>query len=185
MKMTKIAKKHRRGFSNSHRNILRIALLFFLIVILTPNVNAFEFDDVKNYDYEKKEYTITNAFGLGKEIAKIKLNTPQMFEVALGYQKVAEFTITNGDSYENIFKQMQFYNINEEMKEFSRDFDYKYKIKKNVEIQDYKKVCEIIGKVGNLSEVCSWIEDGTHIERVDDWEDFTGNSLSKDEEITI
>ena len=38
-------------------------------------------------------------FRFGKEIAKIKLNTPLNYRVALGYQKVAEFQINQKTDY--------------------------------------------------------------------------------------
>ena len=68
-------------------------MVIFAIVFLIPLASGLEFDNVKSYDIEKKEITVTNLFGFGKEIAKIKLNTPLDFKVALGYRKVAEFEI--------------------------------------------------------------------------------------------
>ena len=53
--------------------ICTIALCFLLIQI--GNIYAWEIDNVKSYDEEKKEITITNFLGLGSDIAKYKLTS--------------------------------------------------------------------------------------------------------------
>ncbi|KKN11230.1 hypothetical protein LCGC14_1028610 [marine sediment metagenome] len=91
----------------------KFMLFMFILVLLVGIISAFEFDNVQDYNSDKKEYTITNALGIpffGKEIAKIKLNTPLNYEVPIGYQKVAEFTVENYDDYVNVFNDMEFYN---------------------------------------------------------------------------
>lgn len=103
-------------------------LIFICILLLAiPFIYAWEFDNVGDYDLNSKTYTITNSFGLGSDIATIKLNTPQNNVVGLGYQMVAEITIDNkGENYEEIIKGIELYKINEGMKPFGRDVDYKY-----------------------------------------------------------
>lgn len=167
--------KQRRRFSGFNSKRLWGTLILMLVVTLSQVsvVSSFEFDDVKNYDEKKLEYSLTNAFGLGEQIATIKLNTPEIYEVGLGYQKVAEIEITNGESdYSNILKQMQFYNIREGMQEFEREFDYKYLTTKEI---DVPLSCDM-----NFTNDC-----GTRKEQVEEWLPFTKNSLLKNEVITI
>jgi len=175
MKMCKIIENHRRRFLNFNSKRFWGAFIFLLIITLTQMslVNAFTIDDIKSYDNNKLEYTLTNAWGLGEHIGTLKLNTPEIFNVGLGYQKVAEITIINGESdYENILKQMQFYDINNGMKEFEREFDYKYKVITEIEVP---LSCDM-----NFTNDC-----GTRTKDKISWEPFTKNSLLKEEEITI
>jgi len=71
----------------------KIFLIVLLGMFLISFGSAFEFDNVKNYDPITREVTITNAFGLGDEIGKARLNTPLNVKVPRGYQKVAEFDL--------------------------------------------------------------------------------------------
>ena len=121
----------------------KFMLFMFILVLLVGIISAFEFDNVQDYNSDKKEYTITNALGIpffGKEIAKIKLNTPLNYEVPIGYQKVAEFTVENYDDYVNVFNDMEFYNTKKSNELFVRDFDYKYKT--IIQVPKYKHSCE-------------------------------------------
>ena len=49
----------------------KIFSIMFCIVLLAGTVTAFEFDNVRDYDENLREFKVTNAFGLGKDIAKI------------------------------------------------------------------------------------------------------------------
>ncbi|KKL44426.1 hypothetical protein LCGC14_2365770 [marine sediment metagenome] len=92
----------------------RLMLFIFVIIFLVGTISAFEIDNVQDYDEEKREYTITNAFGLpffGKEIARIKLTSDLKQLVPRGYQKVAEFEVENYDNYVNVFNDMEFYDL--------------------------------------------------------------------------
>jgi len=81
---TKNTQNHRR--ENSKNDFKRFSGTFLTVMIITITlftlfsmnlVSAWEFDNAKDYDVETKEVTIKNAFGLGSDVAKIKLNTPQ------------------------------------------------------------------------------------------------------------
>ncbi len=164
--------------------IKKILLFMFCIILLIGNVSAFEIDDWKTYDTNKKEYTITNYFGLGKEISNIKLNTPQDFKVPIGYQKVAEMDFNNGKfDYGNIIKGIELYNIKDGMKTIVRNVDYKYKTL--VDVNDYKTSCkEKLYGNGSIEKYdCTENIVGTHKE--ERWIDFTSNSLLKGENITL
>lgn len=83
-------------------------------------------DNVRSYNESTKTITITNALGLGKTIADIKLNTPINNKVGLGYQKVFEMTFENYDDYSDAIQGMEFYDVNNEMKPIEIELDYKY-----------------------------------------------------------
>jgi len=91
----------------------------FLLMFLASGVNAFEFDNVKSYDSIKKEVTITNAFGLGKDLFKAQLISEENFPVVRGKDRlIGAF-------------QIQYFN--------SEDYTLK-EIIKNVELLDLKKL---------------------------------------------
>lgn len=61
------------------KNMLLALFGILIILSLTSMVSSLSFDNVKSYDKDKNEITITNAFGLGSDLAKYRLtyNTEQ------------------------------------------------------------------------------------------------------------
>ena len=114
---------------------LKLALLLFLLAISTilglSQVTATDWDNVKSYDAEKKEVTITNLFGLGKEISQITLLTELNHRVIDRgpnvMQRVAEFRIKNNENYGNALKKMELFDVQRSMKEMNREFEYRYR----------------------------------------------------------
>ncbi len=128
-----------RGFFTATISI-KLILILFAIVLLVGTVSAFEFDNVKDYDEDKREYLVKNAFGLGEDIARIKLTSSLNQLVPRGYQKVAEIEVENYDDYINVFNDMEFKNLRKNGEIFTRDFDYKYKT--IIQIPNYKTICD-------------------------------------------
>lgn len=124
-----------------------LALLFFLLIGISM-VSAMEIDNVKSYDSNLKEATISNSF-LGfatSDIAKATLITPQINYVMPGKdRKVAEFEVDLlSDEYKGAFDNMEFYN-NFDGKRIQRIFTYKYKSYEDnyVDVPDKtEQVCE-------------------------------------------
>lgn len=147
---------------------LFIALAFLLIVI--PNISAFEFDNIKEYDQLRNEITFKNSF-LGiptSTIAVAKLDTPQINYVMPGKDRlVAEFTITSYEEYTNIIKEMQLVNL-KNGQDISRTITYKYKESYYVDIPTYIEECKevlIKNETGESNPtICTKIEKGTHQE---------------------
>lgn len=164
---------------------------FFIVLILFLSISlisAFEFDNIKVYDYEKKEVTIINALGFGSELAKVKLNTPLVYNVfdrGVGIEQlVAEFEINNlAGEYSNTFKQMEFYDENRNSQKINREFVYKYKVLTGTKaVNDYKTFCKNVIEEGKEIEKCSGEIVGTHQEDVFEWvnlEDVKKNKLPK------
>jgi len=155
--------------------------LLVLVILNTSLISAFEFDNVKDYNEETKTITITNAFGLGDIIAEIQLISPQTVLVFRGEdRKVAEFKITTFENYESAFTDMNFYNINDNLKQIQRNFNYKYENQEdNITINDYEESCETIIDVQNNSyeyEKCTKVLIGTHEEEVFEWKAFNKNT---------
>ena len=150
----------------------KIFVLFFCMILLVGTISAFDFDNVKSYDELTKEVTITNAFGLGEDIAKIKLNTPLQVVVPVGYQKVAEFEVDSyNDEYVNALDKIEFYNQVDLKDTIEKQFDYKVWTIKDVEVNDYEYVCTPSGIKG-VNDTCINKIVGTHTTKVESWEDL-------------
>ncbi len=138
----------------------KIMLMMFVVVLLVGTINAFEIDNVQSYDEDKREYLIENAFGLGKDIARVKLNSELVESLNVGYRKVAEFNVENYDDYVNVFNVMEFSDLNNNSKSFTRDFDYKQKT--IIQIPNIENVCnDFLSANGTLHQDCNLIEKGT------------------------
>ncbi len=117
-----------------------IGVMIFSILFLVNFASAelFTFDNVKNYDAEKQEVTIVNTFGLGEDLAKVKLNTPLHNVInQLGYVPIAEFEVNNLKEYENILNDMKSYNKKDGDKEIQVVYDYKIKVNKTFTYINY------------------------------------------------
>ena len=113
-------------------------ILLFCMILLVGTISALEFDNVKSYDELTKTVTIENVFGLGADIAKIKLNTPLVVTTGYGGEfKVAEFEVTSLTDYTDAFGDMKFSNVNDNLKEIEREIKYKVRSYEDYEVDDY------------------------------------------------
>lgn len=135
-------------------------IMLFMLIFLVGNVSALEIDNVKSYDEDKREYLIENAFGLGEDIARVKLNSELVELLIVGYQKVAEFNIENYEDYINVFNEMEFFDLKDDGKKFTRDFNYKQKT--IIQVPNIENVCnDYLSANGTLHKDCNLIEKGT------------------------
>ncbi len=113
---------HKNHFKSHHKVFLCFLMVNLMAISL---VSAFDFDNVKDYDPDTKTITITNAFGLGDELARITLNTPLEMIVWPGEEVlVAQFTIENYEGYNNVFGELEFYTKSNKV---NKGYNYKYK----------------------------------------------------------
>jgi len=159
----------------------KLFLMLFLAFLLVGTVSAFEFDNVKDYDPVTKEVTITNAYGLGAEIGKARLNTPLNVLVPRGYQKVAEFDLWAYQDYNDALKQFTFTDFNNGKEKINRDYDLKYKTYEDVEVEDYNQTCNVL----NGEVICESFLIGTHTEQKEKWIKITPSDLKKNDFLTI
>lgn len=167
------------------KNKLIVILLFSLILFsliglgITNIVNADEFlelgsieelSTIKEYNETTKTVTIFDSKD-SKEVATIKLDTPLIVKVPVGYQKVAEFTL---DSYNlksiNPLEKVSFYNLNKDSSEISgKEYDYKYW--GSYPVDDYSYICDE-EKIN-----CSSVVTGSHLEY--GWLDYNSSIILK------
>jgi hypothetical protein len=149
VKIEKMGKNRVFEQKKLNRRVKVALFLISMILIITlfslNFISAFNFDNVKSYNSNTKEYTITNAFGLGSEIAKVKLNTPIVYNVIRGKDRlVAEFEIDLKENIGDVFNSMKFYDLKKGNIVISRTFTYKYKTYENYEIEipdEIKEIC--------------------------------------------
>jgi hypothetical protein len=122
----------------------RIGLFVLVVIFLAGTVSAeMEFDNVGSYDEQTKTMTIKDNFGFGGTLAEITLNSPQNMNVIRGKDRlVAEFTIKNNGEYDNVFNNLEFYNMKDNGKGFTRGFQYKYKEYKQETRTEYDLICD-------------------------------------------
>lgn len=165
--------------------------IFFVFLVLTimaiSTISAFEIDNKKVYDAQTKTVTIKNSFfGIStSKIASIKLNTPLSVRVLPGYQKVAEFEINNYGNYEGLIKQIETFDIKNNLKEFAKQIDLKYLSYEEILVDDYEKVCELVSNQTGSFEECELIKSGSHIENKELWIDFDKDDILEEGKITI
>ncbi len=146
------------------RSVNRIPLFFLFLIfglmLFLPVASAeSEWDNVKEYDADKREVRISNSFlkfWTLDEVARIQLITPDIVYVAPGYTEVAKFKVSSRKDYSNVFNNMKFIDL-KRSKEVEREFDYKMEVVVGQEvIQNYTDNCRVGKDInGSLRNVCS------------------------------
>ena len=169
------------------KSFLIMVMILFLILIVNM-ASAGIWDDIlklfsdektinnttKIYDETIKEVTITDLEL--NNITKIKLLTPINYKVASGYQKVAEYEINSLENLKILVSNMEFYDLNDNMKQIDRTIDYKIKGYKLTEINE--TICDDYIKKINCSNKI-FLANKTI------WTDLFKFDFEKDEKITI
>lgn len=150
-----------------------LSSIIFILLITIVVADIYSMDNKKTYDTHTKTVTITDKGN--KAVAKIQLLTPQHNYVIRGEDRlVAEFKIKSFNSYQNVFNKMEFYNMKKDMKQFDREFTYRYKTYYDIELDDYETVCEenklVNGSIERYGCVLNIV--GSHIEQRERWETF-------------
>ncbi len=151
------------------RKILPMAVLLLLLI---PIAAAFDFDNIKVYNHHKKEVTIKNIFGLGEDVSKLKLLSPEKVYVLAGEdRKIAEIQLEKiKPAYSKAFRKVSFYDLNKNMQEIEREFTLKYKkVSGQKKVNDYTWTCE---EMTNKSLKCYNKLTGFHYEDTYEWIEF-------------
>lgn len=161
--------------------LMKVMVSIMFLILFSPFSSALDLDNVKSYDEDQKIVTVTNAFGFGDDIARVKLNTELVQRVGLGYQKVAEFEITSLGLYNDAFNKMEFYSVHDDNEKIERQFDYKYRTTEDYEVLTYKENCSAEAN----GTVCIQTESGKETKTRTVWKDLEDHNFAKDEVITI
>ncbi len=162
-----------------------IFLFLLLGLFLISFASALEYDNVGRYNETTKTIIVKNSiFGIDwlsyNEIGAAQLNTPQDYVVTTGYQKVAEFDLWAYEDYNDVLKNLEFYDKNYEdwnKHKFTRNFDIKYKTITLVNEPIYNLSCVL--------DVCENITIGYQDIEVEDWIKVELADLKKNDRLTI
>lgn len=127
--------------------------------------------NVYTYNSGTSTATITNNEG-NVTFAEIKLvSNPNVYVVRGEDRLVAEFNITNMQNISDIFNALNFYDIADGNRHFTRGFQYKYKKYKTIRVDDLQRICDN-NNLGNGTIIqynCRFEEAGNHFEEQMDW----------------
>jgi hypothetical protein len=162
------------------KTLIILVLGIFLIAL----VSSATINDIKDYDEDTKTALIKDS-SLGDIKQELVLRTKQIEAVGLGYQKVAEFEITNYEDieYDKVVKSIEAYDIKgDKLIKKTKTFDLKYQI----EVIDERPVYETI----NVQDVNgTWYTEqnltGYEEYTYYAWEDFDSNKLLAGQTITM
>jgi len=177
--------RRRKTYSKRFWGVFLIGVMILLNSILC--VSAMDWDNVRSYNENTKTITITNALGLGNKIADVQLKSPLINYVMPGENRlVAEFEINSESDYSNVFKKMEFFDKNNGMKSFDRDFSYKYKKVIDIEkIPIYKTVCENKLLANGTNLVCEQQIDSYENKEIYEWVELNTKQILLKGNITI
>ena len=122
--------------------------------------------NTKTYDSITKSVIIIAG---EEEVVKAKLITPLVYKVGVGYQRVAEIEIESFEdftTFNTLLSKIELYDKNDDMKQFTRKFDYKYKLIEYFYVDDYH-CSEEQAKNGSIVNHC--VISGQHQESKEVW----------------
>jgi len=156
------------------------------MILLVGMVSAWEWDNVKSYDEEKRTVTLKNFFGLGKDIATVQLLTELEINIETGYQKFAEYNVSGKIDLNDLFYgdtktyDKNKYDKGEEI-ELGRKIDLKYLETYYEEVITYNYIALENGTIIRENS-----QSKVELIKRTRWTEFNKlNKLKKDEVITI
>lgn len=123
-----------------------------------------------------------NSYVVSEKV-KLKLNSPLVYNVPIGYQKIAEIEIKSLNNIELTFSDFDFYDMNEDKKPLIRNIDLKIKTEKEIIVDNYDYICSNIWNdtINNYSKICEYKLIGTHKEIKENWEQFNKKDFKKND----
>ncbi len=179
--------KHRRQNNalESHRAIILIVVMIMFVLLSCNFVSA----TAKTYDEATRTVTIKNTFlGIPTTTkAEIKLITPTLFKVPVGYNKVAEMEFLSYDDFKGYMSNSNFelYDIHTG-KIITRELDFKFLTIEDVTIVDYETQCseETLGN-GTAIQNCKRIKTGSHLSPQEIWNDLSEYNFESGKPIKV
>lgn len=168
-------------------------ILFLCFMFLVSFASALEIDNVKEYDTVAREVTVYNSFFGIKldQVGKARLNTPLHYKIEAGKDiKLGEFDLWAYEDYNDILKNIEIYDKTKtewENHRINKNIDIKYKVVKNISIDEWENVC-IVGKSfsnGTIQRECEYKITGSHLEENEVWEKVTPAVLKKNAKVTV
>ena len=175
-----------REASQSMKNQwVMVLFIGILMIFIMANISA---ANIKSYNTQSKTINIKShnfidVFGwFDSPILNATLDTPQVYHVGLGYQKVAQFTIRPNQNVSDVIQGFQLYDLNKNNEQITRQIDVKYLTYENLDVPDYTN--KITGYSANGTAVYSQVQTGSHTEKKKVWKDFN-NFIKTNGVVTI
>lgn len=148
-------------------------VLIFCMIFLVGTISAFEFDNVKSYDLDRNEITITNAFGLGEILAKYKLTDNTYICLNNCFAEGEAVLSSSG----RLFNSLDFRDGKRDLVTLSSsnifiEVNQSYQIV----VQDYKEVCAL-DKNNTISCINEITGDHSETEYRIQWSQYNGEIL--------
>ena len=150
----------------------KIFLTIMLVILLVGTVSAFNFDNVKRYDESTRAVTFENAFGLGDDIIQVTLKSKQHELVEVGLdRKVSEMEWIVFKDSSNVFVDMEFFDIDNNLRGFGKNFIHKQKVILGTEeVPVYRPSCRIVrGDDGKDTQSCIQVIDHYEPQNIYEW----------------
>lgn len=160
------------------RYILLILLLLAIttgIIVRTMFVTGADLSNSKTYDSNTRTITIKSS---GTNVLTARLDTPSVYQVKIGYNKIGEITINPYTNYSNLLNKFNFYDL-KTGDLVIKTIDLKYL--KEAVTDDYSCI-NIADAKNGTNESCILI--GTHPLGYYEWIDWNGE-VTKDNNLTI
>ena len=178
--------------SMRYKKIILILCCIFLVVFSAGLTSAWDFDNVVEYSQNETEVSIVNFFGLGRDLARIKLLIPYdeqrgvfVERVEVGEDRIIPMFVI--DNYEDVYKKglkkMKIINMKNGQEE-QKEFQWVYAIYGDVEVDTWEDVCVIVVNASSPtgeSTNCREEITGTHIveNQIIEWRDVKSTDLQK------
>lgn len=169
----------------------KVIAIIFITLFLVGTVSAsWEYDNRDDYDEITKTYNITNFFDLGHEIATVTLVSPEHNIVIIGGEDcptgedclVMEYDVDMfDDEYIEALEEVEWFNIKNDMREFEREFTYKYGVAREIGIDEHETICDekVLANGSLMNYNCQEIFILNRKETVYDWYEFEEAKLMK------
>mgnify|MGYP003145840146 CR=1 FL=1 len=166
------------------KDMKKLFLVMFYVILLVGTVSAAEFDNIKSYSDITRTVEVRNSvFGIPflqlDKVAEMQLMTPTYNKIwGTGYQRVAEIRIDNEGAYDQPLKLIEAFKGNADgEKILNPGFSYKYLTYVEKDVPTYEVVCD--------KGVCTDNQVGTHKYQTEEWVDFNEKTELPKGEIVI
>lgn len=159
----------------------KILMMFLIGMFLINFVSAFDFDNKLEYSNNDLKVNIKNVFGLGKDFGSAELKSHnsinEIKEVQAGRDVLVMYYEFNfNELYKDGLGEVSFINMKKE-EEIEKDYNFKYLIIENVEVDDYEY--QIVGYSNNGSAIYDNVKIGSHLEERRIWKDYNSKDIPK------
>ena len=157
----------------------KILMFLMLGMFMISIASAFEFDNKLTYEKEDMKVNFDNLFGYGKHFGEIELKSHNSVTEIKGFgfgkeEVVMYYDFTNWELYENGLGDVEFIDMRTE-KEIEKDYSFVEWKEVEIDVNDYKKDCDVLENKTEVNCVNNLI--GSHKEIEYQWVDYNSKDI--------